>query len=115
MTMDDAHRAVSAAIDAWLAAGVTAVLCADDLLAFGAMRAAAERGLGVPGDLSVAGFNDMPYAGMITPSLTSVDLRARDLGRGTAVLLHELLSGAAPTHAELRPRLAARESTGPTR
>lgn len=115
MSMDDAHRAASAAVGSWRDAGVTAVICADDLLAFGTMRAARERGLTVPGDLSVAGFNDMPYAGMVTPSLTSVDLRARDLGRGTALLLHEVIWGKGPSRAQLQPRLSVRESTGPAR
>jgi LacI family transcriptional regulator len=92
--------------------GVTAVICADDLLAFGVMRAAQERDVAVPGALSIAGFNDMPYAGMVTPSLTSVDLRARDLGLRTAVLLSELLNGGDPSWGSLQPRLSVRESTG---
>lgn len=115
MSMDDAHQAASAVVESWRDAGVTAVVCADDLLAFGTVRAARERGLTVPGDLSVAGFNDMPYAGMVTPSLTSVDLRARDLGRGTALLLHEVIWGKGPSRAQLQPRLSVRESTGPAR
>jgi DNA-binding LacI/PurR family transcriptional regulator len=115
MTMDASYRATVAAIDGWIAAGVTAVVAADDLLAFGALRAARQRGVDVPGTLSIAGFNDMPYAGMVTPSLTSVDLRARELGRATAVLLTELLADGTPSWAELEPRLAVRESTGPAR
>lgn len=115
MTMDAAHAAAAQALAAWVAAGVTAVVCADDLLAFGVLRAAAEAGIAVPGELSVAGFNDTAYAAMVTPPLTSVDLRARELGRGTAVLLIELLAGAAPSWAEVKPRLVMRESTGPTR
>lgn len=115
MSMDAGHAAAASAFETWLDAGVTAVICADDLLAFGALRAAQERDIAVPGDLSIAGFNDMPYAGMVTPSLTSVDLRARDLGLGTAVLLAELLTGGDPSWAVLEPRLAVRESTGPAR
>lgn len=115
MTMDAGHRAAASAIDAWTASGVTAVVCADDLLAFGVMRAAQERDVDVPGAMSIAGFNDMPYASMVTPSLTSVDLRARDLGLKTAELLSELLNGADPTWGSLHPRLSVRESTGPVR
>lgn len=111
MSMDAAHRAALPALDSWLAAGVTGIVCADDLLAFGVLRAAGERGIEIPQQLSVAGFNDTAYAAVVTPSLTSVDLRARELGRGTAVLLAELLDGAEPSWAEVRPRLAAREST----
>jgi DNA-binding LacI/PurR family transcriptional regulator len=113
MTMDAGYHAAASAIDSWVAGGVTAVICADDLLAFGVMRAAQERDVAVPGALSIAGFNDMPYAGMVTPSLTSVDLRARDLGLRTAVLLSELLNGGDPSWGSLQPRLSVRESTGP--
>jgi DNA-binding LacI/PurR family transcriptional regulator len=115
MAMEPAYRAALAALDGWRAAGVTAVVCADDLLAFGVLRATQELGLAVPADLSIAGFNDVPYAAMVTPSLTTVDLRARELGHGTAVLLSELLTGADPSWGELTPRLQVRESTGPAR
>jgi LacI family transcriptional regulator len=115
MSMDAGHSAAASALDAWATAGVTAVICADDLLAFGVLRAAQERDIAVPGAMSIAGFNDMPYAGMVTPSLTSVDLRARDLGLGTARLLSELLTGGEPSWAVLEPHLAVRESTGPVR
>lgn len=115
MSMDAACHAVAEALDGWLAAGVTAVVCADDLLAFGAMRAAAERQVAVPARLSIAGFNDTAYAAVVTPALTSVDLRARDLGRGTAVLLTELLGGGEPSWAQLQPRLSVRGSTAPAR
>lgn len=115
MSMDAARAAAAQALPAWIAAGVTAVVCADDLLAFGVLRAAADAGVAVPAQLSVAGFNDTAYAAMVTPPLTSVDLRARDLGRGTAALLIDLLSGSAPSWAQVTPRLVVRASTGPTR
>ncbi len=115
MSMDAGHAAAASALDTWTEAGVTAVICADDLLAFGVLRAAQERDIAVPAAMSIAGFNDMPYAGMVTPSLTSVDLRARDLGLGTAVLLSELLTGGDPSWAVLEPHLSVRESTGPLR
>ena len=112
MSMDVAHRAALSALEHWVAAGVTAIVCADDLLAFGVLRAAAERGVAVPAEMSVAGFNDTAFAAIVTPPLTSVDLRARDLGRGTAVLLGELTDGAPPSWAQVRPRLVVRASTG---
>ncbi len=115
MTMDAAHRAALASLDRWIQAGVTAVVCADDLLAFGVLRAARDRGISVPAELSIAGFNDMPYAGMVSPSLTSVDLRARDLGRGTAALLTELFDDGRVTSTVISPGLKVRESTGPVR
>ncbi|MFD4510027.1 LacI family DNA-binding transcriptional regulator [Streptomyces sp. NPDC058457] len=53
---------------------VTAVLCGNDELALGVLRAAREAGRDVPGDLSVVGFDDTPYAGFILLALTTVRL-----------------------------------------
>lgn len=113
MTMNAAHQAALGALAGWLRSGVTAVVCADDLLAFGVLRAARDHNISVPGELSVAGFNDVPYAGMVSPSLTSVDLRARDLGRRTATLLRELFDEGRVSSSVIAPRMAVRESTGP--
>ena len=52
MAMELAYRAAEAALDTWRDAGVTAVVCADDLLAFGVLRAAQERDLAVPAAIS---------------------------------------------------------------
>ena len=94
---------------------VTAVLCGNDDLALGVLRAAREAGRDVPGDLSVMGFDDAPYAAYTHPTLTSVRLDFEGLGRGAFGLLHRLLdpdnAPAPPLWAE--PDLIVRESTGP--
>ncbi|WP_406432616.1 LacI family transcriptional regulator [Streptomyces sp. NBC_00631] len=94
---------------------VTAVLCGNDELALGVLRAAREAGRDVPGDLSVAGFDDAPYAGYTHPALTTVRLDFEGLGRGAFGMLHRLLdpdnAPAPPLWAE--PELIVRESTGP--
>ena len=98
---------------AWRDAGVTAVVCGDDLLAYGVLSSAARLGIAVPGDLSVIGFNDLPFSSMLAPSLTSIDLMPRELGRRTALALGALLAGSEPGAELLPARLKARESTGP--
>ncbi|MGQ4335343.1 LacI family DNA-binding transcriptional regulator [Streptomyces hayashii] len=94
---------------------VTAVLCGNDDLALGVLRAAREAGRDVPGDLSIMGFDDAPYAAYTHPTLTSVRLDFEGLGRGAFGLLHRLLdpdnAPAPPLWAE--PDLIVRESTGP--
>ncbi|MET7701571.1 LacI family DNA-binding transcriptional regulator [Streptomyces sp. NPDC005485] len=94
---------------------VTAVLCGNDDLALGVLRAAREAGRDVPGDLSVMGFDDAPYAAYTHPTLTTVRLDFEGLGRGAFGMLHRLLdpdnTPAPPLWAE--PDLIVRESTGP--
>ena len=94
---------------------VTAVLCGNDELALGVLRAAREAGRHVPGDLSVVGFDDAPYAGYAHPALTTVRLDFEGLGRGAFGMLHRMLD---PENAPLpplwaEPELIVRESTGP--
>jgi LacI family transcriptional regulator len=59
----------------------TAIACANDLLALGAIQRLHELGLDVPGDVSVAGFDDIPTAAMTAPSLSTVRLPLREMGR----------------------------------
>ena len=69
-------------VDALLAGGApfTAVCCANDLLALGALQRLAELGIDVPGAVSVAGFDDISTAAMTAPSLSTVRLPLRELG-----------------------------------
>ncbi|MGZ4031123.1 MAG: LacI family DNA-binding transcriptional regulator [Tumebacillaceae bacterium] len=67
----------------------TAVVCSDDLLAFGAMRAAGELGYRIPEDIAVVGFNNVRLTEMSNPSLTSVDVHIYELGTTAAELLIE--------------------------
>ena len=70
-------------VDELLAAGspFTAICCANDLLALGALRRLAECEISVPGQVSVAGFDDVSVAGMTAPRLSTVRLPLRELGR----------------------------------
>ena len=92
---------------------VTAILCGNDDLAVGVLRAAREAGRPVPGSLSVVGFDDGPQAAYLTPALTTVRLDFEGLGRACFALLRRLLE---PDGAELpswdEPRLIVRESSG---
>jgi len=63
----------------------TAVLCFSDAVAFGALQVAAELGIGVPGELSVVGFDDNPLAAQVRPGLTTVRQDVAAKGRGERV------------------------------
>lgn len=94
---------------------VTAVLCGNDDLALGVMRALHRAGRSVPGEVSVVGFDDAPYAAYLTPSLTTVRLDFAGLGRAAFDLLYGALTQAAPVapHSAAVPELVLRESTAP--
>ncbi len=59
----------------------TAVVCGNDVLAFGVLLEALARGIGVPGSLSVTGFDDLPLASHMQPPLTTMHVPAADIGR----------------------------------
>ena len=74
----------------------TAICCANDLLALGAMQRLHELGIGVPDDVSVAGFDDIAVAAMTTPSLSTVRLPLREMGRRGFEYAAGLLAGERP-------------------
>lgn len=71
----------------------TALLCANDMMAVGAMLHCREAGLRVPGDVSIVGFDDVPFVSMLTPSLTTVRQSAGDMGVRAISLLFDVLAG----------------------
>jgi len=73
---------------------VTAVFCANDQMALGVLRAMAEQGRPVPGEVSVVGFDDLPEAGYFNPPLTTVRQDFAELGRRALRLLVEKIAGA---------------------
>ncbi|MDN3241428.1 LacI family DNA-binding transcriptional regulator [Glycomyces tritici] len=93
----------------------TAVIAANDVVAAGAIRALIERGLDIPGDASVTGWDSNEVCEYLPPSLTSVEVNLEGLGRNAMLSLVKAISGR-----ELEPaprplqRVAWRESTGPT-
>jgi DNA-binding LacI/PurR family transcriptional regulator len=91
---------------------VTAVLCGNDDLALGVMKALQEAGKTVPGSVSVVGFDDVPQAEFYTPALTTVRLDFTNLGRAAFAALQEQLGTSAP-RPRLRPELIIRKSSGP--
>ncbi len=92
----------------------TAVFCYNDLTAIGLLRAAREAGVGIPADLAVVGFDDIPMAAYTWPSLTTVAQPKFDLGR-RAVEMAVALIQEGPEHARdvvLQGWLIVRESCG---
>jgi DNA-binding LacI/PurR family transcriptional regulator len=96
---------------------VTGVICASDPLALGAIRAARRRGLSVPGDLSVIGYDDSTLMSCVDPALTTIRQPIEAMGRAAVDLLVHQIEGSAVGTAELmyEPELVVRSSTGPAK
>ncbi len=94
---------------------VTAVLCGNDEIALGLMRAMYENGRAIPEDVSVIGFDDVPYARFAFPALTTVRQDFKALGRVCFARLLELgEAGLSIGHAETpQAELVVRETAGP--
>jgi LacI family transcriptional regulator len=93
----------------------TAVVCFNDKVAVGVLEAAAARGVRVPEDLSVTGFDDIDVSRAATPRLTTVRQPLQEMGRTAVTMLMRQLDGHAheALSMELETRLVVRESTGP--
>jgi DNA-binding LacI/PurR family transcriptional regulator len=90
----------------------TAIFCDDDVIAAGLYLAARERGLRIPRDLSVVGFDDMDFARVLDPALTTVALDAEQLGATAFELLEARMSGRRTQRRVVLPaELLVREST----
>ncbi len=106
------------AVESVLLSGVSAVVAYNDLVALGLCRGLAERGVPVPGRLSVVGIDDIPLSGMVAPGLTTVAIPTVRAGRAAVDLLLALLADppGTPTdrarQVDLPVQLVVRESTG---
>jgi LacI family transcriptional regulator len=100
-----------------LAEPPTAILAFNDNLAIGTIQSARARGVRVPEDLSVVGFDDVELATIVSPALTTVRQPLAEMGRTAVSLLTRLLEGQRieTLHIELGTRLVVRDSTGPLR
>jgi LacI family repressor for deo operon, udp, cdd, tsx, nupC, and nupG len=112
-TVEGGQAAANALIDG----GCTAIVCGSDLMAFGAIRAARSRGLTVPGDVSVVGFDDSPLIVFADPPLTTVRQPVDAMGQAAVNALLEEITGNPAPHAEFvfMPELVVRGSTGAAR
>ena len=106
-----------AAMDSWLLRGLppTAVFAENDLMAVGALSSAHAADLDVPGDISVVGFDGIPFGADVTPPLTTVAQNTDDVAAAAVEMLFERLrdGDAAPRRIELPVSLVVRGSSAP--
>jgi DNA-binding LacI/PurR family transcriptional regulator len=109
-------EAAAAALDAIMGATErpTAIVATTDVLAIGVLAAAAARGIRVPDELSVVGFDDIPFAAATVPPLTTVRMPVAEMGEA-AVALAVSAANVAPEKHVFEPALVVRASTARAR
>lgn len=95
---------------------VDAIFAGNDMMALGCLAALAEAGIAVPGEIAVAGFDDVPVARYATPPLTTMRVHIADLGARAFQALDAILADrqAAPATQTLTPELVVRRSSART-
>ena len=108
-TVEGGQAAASALLDR----GCTAIVCGNDLMALGAVRAARARGLSVPADVSVVGYDDSPLIVFADPPLTTLRQPVEAMGQAAVNALLEEIAGTPAPHVEyvFQPELVVRGST----
>jgi LacI family transcriptional regulator len=89
----------------------TAVFAHNDLMAVGALAFLRMRGIRVPDDMSLVGYNDLPMVGHLTPPLTTVRYQSLEVGRRAGELMVHILAGGDPDDITLTPTLVSRGSS----
>jgi LacI family transcriptional regulator len=98
-------------VPGFLAAGATAILCGNDLIASGVIDECTRRGYRVPDDISVVGFDDIPPSASLTPPLTTIRQELNEIGRCAYVMLESLIRHIPISTTLMRPSLIERDST----
>jgi LacI family transcriptional regulator len=105
---------IRAALQQWFreAAPPTALVCADDVLALAALRESALLGIKVPGQLSVVGCGDLPFARQASPALSTLRIPGMTIGAAAVDQLARRWAGAPPTGQSIPIKLVIRQSSG---
>lgn len=91
--------------------GITAIFCASDLMACGAMQGIEELGLKVPDDIAIVGFDDINICDLVTPKLTTIRQDRDKIGKLAAMQLIEIINSRTPGRSVIEPALVIRESS----
>ncbi|MBD5463502.1 MAG: LacI family transcriptional regulator [Lachnospiraceae bacterium] len=101
-------------VSSFLSKGATAIVCGNDLIAYGVMKECQARGFRVPQDISVIGFDDLPQSAHSVPPLTTIRQERTELGKCGYAALHSLMNHVSINKMLLRPQFILRDSTSAT-
>jgi DNA-binding LacI/PurR family transcriptional regulator len=111
-TIEDHAKVGEASLEPLLAAGATAVFCYNDTAAIGLLAACHKRGLSVPDNLSIMGFDDIDMAAYTMPPLTTIRQPRFELGWRAMRMMLALLNGQEPENQFVPGELVVRQTTG---
>lgn len=92
--------------------GVDAIFCASDLIAIGVIRCLKRRGIKVPEDIAVMGFDDIPAASFASPGLSTIQQDTSKAGELLVNNLLQLINNKPITENQIEPKLIVRQSCG---
>ncbi len=110
-TIEDHVKIGEASLEPLLAAGATAVFCYNDTTAMGLLAACYKRGVSVPGNLSIIGFDDIDMAAYTIPPLTTIRQPRFELGQRAMHMMLDLLAGQQPENQMVPGELVVRQTT----
>jgi DNA-binding LacI/PurR family transcriptional regulator len=113
LSFEGGRKAMEALLD--IIPPLTGIFCSNDFMAMGAMKSIREKGLRIPEDISIVGFDDIEMASYFSPELTTIHQPAYEMGLKGAELLFNISSGDLKDsqHIILEHELVIRNSTGP--
>lgn len=102
---------VDSYVSDFLKRGATAIMCGNDMIAANVILTCIKSGYNVPEDISVVGFDDIPIASSLSPSITTISQSRRSVGKCGYVVLDSIINNFAIAKTLMRPQLIVREST----
>ena len=107
-SLGSAYRATTRMLDSGIP--VTALFCMSDIMAIGAAKAIHDRGLSIPGDVSLIGFDGLEFSRFYTPSLATVRQPAQEIAQKSVEALGSLIQGEPPRHITVQTELLLGQS-----
>ncbi len=107
-SLGSAYRATNRLLDSGLP--ITALFCMSDIMAIGAAKAIHDRGLSIPGDISLIGFDGLEFSRFYTPSLATVRQPAQEIAQKSVEALGSLIQGEPPRHITVQTELLLGQS-----
>jgi len=99
INIEDGHERTKQMLEKDL--NFTAIFAYNDMMAFGSMQAIKEKGLRIPEDIGLVGYDDIPFSSLISPALTTIRLKKQDLGIESLKLLLSRISGNRKKHKKI--------------